>query len=238
MNETNKTHVQSCTPPQSDTLAEHKIAYRECAQCGLGCRLPNRVLYRGDNPDHADGAAGLDVLFIGEGPGREEQRMGVPFIGQSGCRLDLWICAALRRAGRFTYGITNMVACRPTATFERRVVNRKPIHHEMDACRPRLRDLIDVCKPRVFVSVGNVAKSRMSEISLWSGNTIPDYHIVHPSYVIRNLPYLSNVLTSDCTKAIDTIITAAILGRKARMDALGITPQDIVDTMPPKAGEQ
>lgn len=90
-----------------------------------------------------------DLVFVGEGPGREEDLRGEPFVGRSGALLDrlVWEEIGLTR-DRFY--IANTVKCRPPA-------NRDPLPAEVAACRPYLEAQLELIDPKVIVTLGNFA---------------------------------------------------------------------------------
>ena len=112
-----------------------------CVRCGLAETRTQVVFGVGD--PHAD------LLFVGEGPGAEEDRLGEPFVGRSGKLLDqlVWEEMGLTR-DRFY--IANVVKCRPPD-------NRDPRPEEIEACRPWLEQQLALIAPRVVVTVGNFA---------------------------------------------------------------------------------
>ena len=99
------------------------------------------VFGRGD-PD-------ADLMFIGEGPGAEEDRLGEPFVGRSGQLLDRLVHEELGLA-RDDVRVVNVVMCRPPG-------NRDPLPEEIEACSPYLSRQIELTAPRVIVTLGNFA---------------------------------------------------------------------------------
>lgn len=153
---------------------------RSAADCGL-CRLSEkrRAVVFGEGDPHAA------VMFIGEGPGAEEDRTGRPFVGQAGQLLDRMIFAiGLRRDQVY---ITNIVKCRPPG-------NRDPKDDEVAACSPYLDRQIDLVKPEVLVALGKPASHRLTgtrkPISALRGRWvsyrgIPLMPVFHPAYMLR-----------------------------------------------------
>lgn len=131
-----------------------------------------------------------DLLFIGEGPGREEDRQGVPFIGPAGNLLTRLIEAmGYTREQVF---IANIVKCRPTVDNAGQR-DRPPAPEEMAACLPYLRDQLRHLRPRVIILLGNVpldalfglrgiTKRRGRWLDLDGIPVMPTYH---PSYLLR-----------------------------------------------------
>ena len=153
----------------------------ECRACGLCQQRKQAVLGVGDlNPDW---------LFIGEGPGAEEDLKGEPFVGQAGKLLDNMLAALDIARGNKVY-IANAVKCRPPG-------NRTPEASEMAACRPYLERQIALLKPKVIVLLGKAAVHTMlhddKSLSALRGKPfeyagIPVVVTYHPAYLLRNLP--------------------------------------------------
>jgi DNA polymerase len=125
-------------------------------------------------------------MFIGEGPGAEEDRTGRPFVGQAGKLLDEMIFAL--GFDRPQVYIGNVVKCRPPA-------NRDPHEDEMAACSEFLDRQIDLIGPRVVVALGRVAARRLTGTDKpmgalrgrWTSyRGIPLLPIFHPAYLLRN----------------------------------------------------
>ena len=126
------------------------------------------------------------LLFVGEGPGEEEDRQGEPFVGKAGQLLTRMI-QAMGLERRDVY-IANIVKCRPPG-------NRNPEPREVISCMPYLRRQIEVIRPQVICALGNVATRSLLEtptsISRLRGHFaealgIPVMPTFHPSYLLRN----------------------------------------------------
>ena len=128
-------------------------------------------------------------LFVGEGPGAEEDARGEPFVGQAGKLLDAMLAALGLRRGEKVY-IANAVKCRPPG-------NRTPEAGEMASCRPWLERQIELLRPQVIVLLGKAAVHSVlrDDHALgalrgkrfdWRG--IPVVVTYHPAYLLRNLP--------------------------------------------------
>ena len=124
----------------ADRLEELKKTCLACSRCALrqGCR---QVVF-------GDGSSGADLLFIGEGPGADEDRIGVPFVGKAGQLLDRIFEAA--RIDREEVYIANVVKCRPPG-------NRLPLQPEVDCCLPYLKKQIELIDPVMIVCLGALA---------------------------------------------------------------------------------
>ena len=121
-------------------LEELAIEIDHCRGCGLCDARKNPVWGEGD-PDSP-------VVFVGEAPGREEDKQGRPFVGSAGKLLDrLLEQADLRRETIF---ITNIVKCRPPG-------NRRPRSVEIRSCARHLEELLEIIAPRIIVPMGDSA---------------------------------------------------------------------------------
>ncbi|MBK6394285.1 MAG: uracil-DNA glycosylase [Betaproteobacteria bacterium] len=152
-----------------------------CTACGL-CRSRNRAV-----PGVGDRRA--EWLFVGEGPGAEEDAKGEPFVGQAGKLLDSML-AALGMGRDANVYIANVVKCRPPN-------NRTPEPAEAEACRPYLERQIALIRPKLIVALGKSAASLLlgSDATIASlrgrrhryGET-PLVVTYHPAYLLRSLP--------------------------------------------------
>jgi DNA polymerase len=166
-----------------DTLNWPELARQvaECRACSLCEQRKQAVLGVGDlNPDW---------LFIGEGPGAEEDVKGEPFVGQAGKLLDAMLASLDIARGNRVY-IGNAVKCRPPG-------NRTPEAAEMAACRPYLERQIALLKPKIIVLLGKAAVHAVlhddKSLASLRGNRfefagIPVVVTYHPAYLLRNLP--------------------------------------------------
>jgi uracil-DNA glycosylase len=128
-------------------------------------------------------------LFVGEGPGADEDEQGEPFVGQAGKLLDSMLAAIGLQRGEAVY-IANVVKCRPPG-------NRTPTPEEAQACAPFLDRQIELVGPRLIVALGKTAATRLlgTEASLASlrGRAhryrgTPVVVTYHPAYLLRTLP--------------------------------------------------
>jgi DNA polymerase len=124
-------------------------------------------------------------MFVGEGPGAEEDRTGRPFVGQAGHLLDAMIFA-MGFERRMVY-IANVVKCRPPG-------NRDPKDDEVAACADFLDRQIDLIRPKVIVALGKPASRRLTGTNKpmgalrgrWSSyRGIPLMPVFHPAYLLR-----------------------------------------------------
>lgn len=123
------------------SLEELRREVLECRRCELAETRTN-VVFGVGNP-------GARVMFIGEGPGENEDLQGEPFVGRAGVLLDKMLLAAGFSRQENIY-IANMVKCRPPQ-------NRDPSPHEVEACIGYLRSQVRLIRPRYIVCLGRVA---------------------------------------------------------------------------------
>jgi uracil-DNA glycosylase family 4 len=135
------------------------------------------------------GDVNADWLFVGEGPGAEEDERGEPFVGQAGKLLDAMLAAIDLKRGEKVY-IANAVKCRPPN-------NRTPEAEETAACWPFLERQIELMKPKLIVALGRPAAQTLlqSEVKisaargrLFEYKGTPLVVTYHPAYLLRNLP--------------------------------------------------
>jgi len=113
----------------------------ECTKCSLARHRKQPVF--------GTGSVNADLMFIGEAPGAEEDRLGVPFVGRSGKLLDNLLLEEMNMDRSACY-ISNVVKCRPPE-------NRNPKSEEIESCRPYLETQLEIIKPRVIITLGNFA---------------------------------------------------------------------------------
>jgi uracil-DNA glycosylase family 4 len=152
-----------------------------CTRCGLCAQRKQAVLGVGDRQ--------ADWLFVGEGPGAEEDERGEPFVGQAGKLLDNMLAAIDLKRGENVY-IANAVKCRPPE-------NRTPEAEETVACWPYLERQIELLQPRLIVALGRPAAQSLLQAEVKIGaargqlhryRDIPVIVTYHPAYLLRNLP--------------------------------------------------
>lgn len=156
-----------------------------CRKCRLSETRTKTVFGEGD-PD-------AEVMFIGEGPGRQEDLTGRPFVGRAGELLTRIIERGMGIPRSQVY-IANLVKCRPTVdmNMER---DRPPDPEETGICTPYLLEQINIIHPRVIVALGNPAMKFILKTNTgitamrgkWGDlNGIPVMPTYHPSYLLRN----------------------------------------------------
>ena len=165
-----------------DNLSSLKELSKECIEC-VSCSLSktrtNVVVGKGNEK--------ANLVIIGEGPGEQEDKSGLPFVGRAGKMLDTALAAVNVDPLEDCY-ITNIVKCRPPN-------NRKPSASESDACMPWLNKQIELLSPKIIVLAGSTAtesflgvKEPISKIrGKWiEKDNIKYMPIFHPSYLLRN----------------------------------------------------
>ncbi len=168
-------------PEKEALLAALKKESETCALCPL-CEKRNTVVW-------GEGSLDADVLFVGEGPGRDEDIEGRPFVGRSGRLLTDIIEKGMRRPRSSVY-IANVVKCRPPG-------NRDPRPDEVSACSAYLKKQIETIAPKAVVAVGTVAARALLGLpesargapglrGRWHEyEGIPLRVLYHPSYLLR-----------------------------------------------------
>ncbi len=180
---------------------ELKTAVAACRACDLCKARKQAVLGVGD--------VQADWLFVGEGPGAEEDQRGEPFVGQAGKLLDAMLAAIDLKRGEDVY-IANAVKCRPPD-------NRTPEPGETAACRPYLERQIDLLKPKLIIALGRPAAQALLQTEvkisaargrLFEHRGIPVIVTYHPAYLLRTL--------QDKAKAWEDLVFARSTMRKLK----------------------
>ena len=160
---------------------ELRQAVASCTACELCKTRKQAVLGVGD--------VDADWLFVGEGPGAEEDERGEPFVGQAGKLLDAMLAAIDLKRGNKVY-IANAVKCRPPG-------NRTPEPGETAACWPFLARQIELIGPRLIVTLGKPAAQTLLQQEVKIADARGQVHdfaglplivTYHPAYLLRNLP--------------------------------------------------
>lgn len=158
---------------------ELKSMVRDCTACKLRAGCTQTVFGVGDEQ--------ADWLFVGEGPGADEDALGEPFVGQAGKLLDNMLLAIGLKRGDKVY-IANIVKCRPPG-------NRTPEADEIATCLPYLRRQIALIQPKIIVALGKTAASALLQTGeaplgslrgkLHQFDGIPLVATYHPAYLLR-----------------------------------------------------
>lgn len=126
------------------TFEQLKKECLSCTKCVL-CSTRKNVVFGVGNQN-------ADIMFVGEGPGKNEDEQGIPFVGQAGKLLDTYLVSVgLRRQDVY---IANIVKCRPPA-------NRDPLPEEQERCIGWLETQLELISPKIVVCLGRVAAMRL-----------------------------------------------------------------------------
>ena len=164
-------------PTFYSSLEKLNQACSSCDRCSLSQKRHQVVIGRGENQP--------DIAIIGEAPGKQEDKLGQPFVGDSGKFLMKMLEAV--QLDRSVY-FTNVVRCRPPN-------NRKPSAEEIKACKPYLIDELRLVKPKIIICAGAIAVAgltgRKESITSLRGKWLdwedtPVMPLFHPAYLLRN----------------------------------------------------
>ena len=180
---------------------ELKAMVRDCTACKLRAGCTQTVFGVGDEK--------ANWLFVGEGPGADEDAQGEPFVGQAGKLLDNMLAAIKLKRGNNVY-IANIVKCRPPA-------NRTPEAEEIATCLPYLQRQIELIQPKLIVALGKTAATSLLGRDATLGSlrgTLHDYRGVpllityHPAYLLRS-PMEKAKAWQDLCLAVETMNATA-----------------------------
>jgi DNA polymerase len=180
--------------PLGTTLELVREELGECTRCGLS-EGRSRIVF-------GDGSPEADLMFVGEGPGEQEDRRGLPFVGRAGELLTSMIEKGLGIPRSSVY-ICNIVKCRPPN-------NRTPLPNEVASCKPFLDGQIDAVCPKVIVALGKPATSLLlgRDVAItrirgtWQEyRGIPVMPTFHPAFVLRQYTAENRRLVWDDLKA-------------------------------------
>jgi uracil-DNA glycosylase family 4 len=168
----------SPSPEKLKRLEVIQAEARSCRACSLGASATNSVFARGD--------ATAEIVVVGEAPGEEEDKTGLPFVGRAGKLLDLMM-AAIGYPKDSVY-ICNTLKCRPPG-------NRNPLPNELAACNGFLRQQLDIVSPKVLLAVGKFAAQTLLQSEEPIGRLRGQVHTYegrpvvvtyHPAYLLRS----------------------------------------------------
>lgn len=179
-----------------------------CTKCNLGASKP--IVYRGNLK--------ADILLVGEGPGKTEEEVGLPFTGVSGQLLDK-IFESIDLDTNKDMLLSNCIMCRPKAPEGSGRQNLTPNEEQLDACFPYVRNLIRIIKPKVIIACGRIALGELlgdrkvkmkdyegkwitynkeydlfgprGEEKITINPNIPMFAMCHPSYILRQKDFMS-----------------------------------------------
>jgi uracil-DNA glycosylase len=162
-------------------LAAIETRAKVCVKCAELSRCRTNVVFGTGNPK-------AEIMFVGEGPGHDEDLQGLPFVGRSG-ELLTKIIGAMGFARGEVY-IANVVKCRPPE-------NRTPLPDEIANCLPYLLSQIELIQPKVLVALGATAVRALLDVQIgitkmrghwYNFRNIPIMPTFHPAYLLRNPP--------------------------------------------------
>lgn len=156
-----------------DDFGKFVRKWNKCKACPLHAHAKTHVLFRGSIP--------APILFVGEAPGKVEDKLGKPFVDPSGELLE----DTLTKLHLNHFCITNVVCCIPWGVVGHEI--RQPSSEEAEACSGHLLGLIKYVEPKLIISLGEVAKKLLANVSFPSQENIevPVKHLRHPAYVLR-----------------------------------------------------
>ena len=183
----------------SEEMKQLELACASCRRCGLGATRTNLVFGVGRAPS--------ELMFVGEGPGEQEDLKGEPFVGPAGKLLDDMLEMIGLDRGRVYIG--NVVKCRPP-------MNRDPEESELKACRPWLEKQMALVRPKIVVCLGRIAAGELIR---------PDFRITreHGQWFekdgVRYMAiYHPSALLRDVSKRPETFVDLRELRRVLRME--------------------
>lgn len=203
---------------------KHKERWKACDLCSLCEGRTKVVLARGTVP--------CDVLFVGEAPGVSEDIIGKPFVGPAGKMLDQIIKEAMPltyddgedsppTGYKYDWAFTNLVGCFPKEA--KKTNNHEPPEEAIKACAPRLKEMVWVCRPRLIVLVGKLARRYVygqAQFSNYQDDKSPRFaelpwipkdkflefaEIIHPSAILQAHESQKALLIQ---RAVDTLTQA------------------------------
>lgn len=163
---------------KSKSIVELETLIHNCEKCSLGASR-NKFVFGDGNPN-------ADIMIIGEAPGAEEDKQGVPFVGRAGKLLND-ILKAIQLTREEIY-IANILKCRPPS-------NRNPLPSEMELCMPYLYKQIELIQPKVILLLGLVAANGLlklkTSLTKMRGNVyelkgVKTMVTYHPAALLRN----------------------------------------------------
>ncbi len=161
-------------------LSSLEESVRTCVRCELHKTRTHTVFGVGD--------VNADWMFVGEAPGAEEDRQGLPFVGRAGRLLNAMLLAIDMR--REQVYIANVLKCRPPN-------NRDPLGVEVRECEPYLHEQVEQIRPKIIIALGRFAAQSLlktthsigklrGEIFHYADTAIPLVVTYHPAYLLRN----------------------------------------------------
>jgi uracil-DNA glycosylase family 4 len=196
-----------------------------CTKCPQLASTRTRVVFGSGNAD-------ADLMFVGEAPGANEDRLGLPFVGQAGKLLDTLLGEiGLTRGDVF---VANVLKCRPPG-------NRDPLPGEIDACQDYLFRQLDLIEPRVVCTLGNFATKLLradpgtgitrlhgrEEVRTIGPRTVRLYPLYHPAAALYT-PSMLDILRADFQRIPDLLAQPAPEQPAAEEAELVVPEPDVV----------
>lgn len=193
----------------------HVAEWKDCTACPLHQNRTKIVLSRGKVP--------CDVMFLGEAPGPSENVLGMPFVGPAGKLLDLMIGRAMPTGEdgkpRYRTLFTNLVACMPVDEDGNKVA--EPEDDEVLKCSVRLKQLVNIAKPKMIVCVGSLARDwtdPRAKRKIEFDREIPHVDIVHPAYILRQNVANQGLMVKRCVITIQDAIDEYLVKKEGPDD--------------------
>lgn len=196
-----KSQPQIAVPVSSDladtsSLEDLRAFIGDCTRCKL-CKTRKNIVFGVGNPQ-------AELMFVGEGPGADEDEQGEPFVGRAG-QLLTKIIQAMGFERKDVY-IGNTVKCRPPE-------NRNPELDELAMCMPFLKQQIQIIKPKVIMCLGKFAAQTILDTQIPISRLRGEFRDVdgiavmptfHPAYLLRN-PAMKKPMWEDCKKVMEKL---------------------------------
>jgi uracil-DNA glycosylase family 4 len=194
--------LTAANPSRRDRLVELYHEASDCRRCPLAATR-TQVVFGSGNAD-------ADLMFVGEAPGAEEDRQGLPFVGRAGALLsELLGEIGMTREDVF---INNVLMCRPPG-------NRDPQPDEIESCSPYLETRIELIQPKVVATLGNFATKLLTgsrtgitkvrgtpQVHVLGGRAVYLMPLLHPAAALRT-PSLVETLREDFRKLPELLAT-------------------------------
>ncbi len=174
----NKAQQMLKPPGKKEALDQLDQSLKDCKLCRL-CEKRKQVVFGVGNPE-------AQIVFVGEGPGADEDQQGIPFVGKAGQLLTDMIEKGMNIKRKDIY-ICNVIKCRPPG-------NRNPGVDEIAACQPFLMQQLDIIKPKVIVALGKFAAQTLLQLDTGIMRIRGKWHefrgikvmpTFHPSYILH-----------------------------------------------------
>ncbi len=178
--------AETIPSPTPGTLDLSALDYDALRQAAMGCQRC-RLARERSNVVFSDGNPTARLMVVGEAPGANEDRTGLPFVGQAGKLLDLML-ASIDLSRRESVYICNVLKCRPPG-------NRDPMQDEIELCSPYLKRQIELVAPEVILAVGTFAAKLLTGAAkplgrlrgeIYSYEGVPLIVTYHPAALLRN----------------------------------------------------